>query len=33
MIDFQLGFAPLLILLFFLVFAASKILREYELLA
>ena len=30
MIDFQLGFAPLLILLFFLVFAAIKILREYE---
>jgi len=30
MIDFQLGFAPFLILLFFLVFAAIKILREYE---
>jgi len=30
MIDFQLGFAPLLVLLFFLAFAAIKILREYE---
>jgi regulator of protease activity HflC (stomatin/prohibitin superfamily) len=30
MIDFQLGFAPLLVLLFFLAFAAVKILREYE---
>ncbi len=30
MIDFQLGFAPLLVLLVLLVFASIRILREYE---
>ncbi len=30
MIDFQLGFAPLILLLIFLIFSSLKILREYE---
>lgn len=30
MIDFQFGFAPLILLLIFLVFSSLKILREYE---
>ncbi len=30
MIDFQFGFAPLILLLIFLIFSSLKILREYE---